>query len=196
MAQSQGDGPWALAYPDAMTNLLRDSLLRQLDIAWALTSYHLEGLSTEDCLRRPGRVGLHVHRGEDGLWHAEWPEHEGYDLGPASVAWLTWHLGFWWSMVHNHSFGDASLTREQVRWPGTADEVRAWVARCHADWRAEVERLTDEDLRSTERTRWPLQGKPFGDIVAWVNLELMKNAAEIGYARFVLAVAPTNGTGV
>ena len=53
---------------------------------------------------------------------------------------------------------------------------------------AAIEPLSDEDLRSPERTRWPLQDRPFGEIVAWVNLELMKNAAEIGYARFVLAV--------
>ena len=31
---------------------------------------------------------------------------------------------------------------------------------------------------------WP------GDVVAWVNMELMKNAAEIGYARFLHAVSP------
>ncbi|MCE9669813.1 DinB family protein [Myxococcus stipitatus] len=172
-----------------MTNPIRDTLLGQLDIAWALTSYHLEGLTTEECLRRPGRVGLHVHPGADGAWRADWPEHEGYGLGPASVAWLTWHLGFWWSMVLDHSLGAATLTREAVSWPGSADEVRAWVGGLHARWRSAVEGLTDEDLRSSERTRWPLQGKPFGDIVAWVNLELMKNAAELGYARFVLAVA-------
>ncbi|QDE66984.1 MULTISPECIES: DinB family protein [Myxococcus] len=173
-----------------MSNPLRDTLLGQLDIAWALTLYHLDGLTTEDCLRRPASVGLHVQQGPDGKWHAEWPEHEGYDLGPASVAWLTWHLGFWWSMVHNHSFGDATLTREQVEWPGTADAVRDLISRRYTEWRAAIEQLSDDDLRSTERTRWPLQGKPFGDIVAWASLELMKNAAEIGYARFVLAVAP------
>lgn len=42
-------------------------------------------------------------------------------------------------------------------------------------------------------TQYHLEGltteRPFGDIVAWVNLELMKNAAELGYARFVLAVS-------
>ncbi len=170
-------------------NPLRQTLLSQLETAWAITCYHLEGLTTEDCLRRPGEAGLQVVRGDDGAWRAEWPEHEGYQLGPASLGWLTWHLGFWWSMVLNHSFDSATLTREQVSWPGDADEVRAWIARLHSEWRAAIERLGDAELLSEERTKWPLTGKPFADIVAWVNLELMKNAAEIGYARFVLGAA-------
>ena len=33
-----------------------------------------------------------------------------------------------------------------------------------------------------------MRDRPLGDVVAWVNLELMKNAAEIGYARFLYAV--------
>ncbi|SEM88063.1 DinB superfamily protein [Stigmatella aurantiaca] len=176
-----------------MANPLKDTLLGQLETAWALTRYHLEGLTTEECLRRPAQVGLHVNRGADGHWRADWPEHEGYSLGPASIAWLTWHLGFWWSMVQNHSFGDASLQQQQVSWPGTAEEVRAWLTRLHAGWRTSVDQLGDEDLRSTGRTRWPLKDRPFADIVAWVNLELMKNAAEIGYARFVLAVSERSG---
>lgn len=164
-----------------------DLLLRQLDIAWQLTDYHLTGLTTDECLWRPAPVGLHVHRAADGLWRADWPEREGYDIGPASIAWLTWHLGFWWSMALDHSFGPATLTREQVTWPGDADGVRAWISRLHADWRAALAPLTAADLRASQRTRWPLQDRPFGDIVAWATVELMKNAAEIGYARFLHA---------
>jgi hypothetical protein len=33
------------------------------------------------------------------------------------------------------------------------------------------------------------QDRPFGDVIAWVNVELTKNAAEIGYARFLYAVS-------
>jgi hypothetical protein len=51
-----------------------------------------------------------------------------------------------------------------------------------------AEQLSDEDVRSSKRTRWPFQDRPFGDILAWANVELMKNAAEIGYARFLYAV--------
>jgi hypothetical protein len=153
-----------------------------------LTSFHLDGLATEECLWRPADKGLHVRQLPDGRWRADWPEHEGYDLGPPSIAWVTWHLGFWWSMVLDHSFGDGTLSREDVMWPGTADGVREWIGRLQGQWRAALERLTDDDLRSAERTRWPLQGRPFGDVVAWANVELTKNASEIGYARFLYAV--------
>ena len=166
----------------------RDVLLRQLDTAWKLASYHLEGLTTDECLWRPAARGLHVHRDADGRWRADWPDHEGYDLGPPSIAWTTWHIGFWWTMVIDHAFGDGLLAREDVTWPGDADGVRAWLGGLHDRWRGHVEHLGAEELRSTMRTRWPYRARPFADVVAWANVELTKNAAEMGYARFLYAV--------
>lgn len=172
-----------------MVDEARDYLIRQFETAWKLTSFHLDGLATEECLWRPARTGLHVQQASDGKWRADWPDHEGYDIGPPSIAWLTWHLGFWWSMVLNHSFGDRSLSRENVTWPGNADDVREWLGELQQEWRAVLEQVTDNDLRSTRRARWPFQDRPFGEVVAWVNVELTKNAAEIGYARFLHAVS-------
>lgn len=162
-------------------------LRRQLETAWKLMALHLDGLDTDECLWRPASRGLHVHRGPNGEWRADWPEHEGYELGPASIAWLTWHAGFWWSMVLDHSFGQGVLTRDSVVWPGSADGVRDWLGRLQTEWRVALEGLGPNDLRSPERTRWPFTSRPFGDVVAWVNVELTKNAAEIGYARFLHA---------
>ncbi|GAB4577794.1 MAG: DinB family protein [Anaerolineales bacterium] len=164
------------------------TLLRQLETAWKLTQYHLNGLTTEECLWRPASTGLHVHPLPNGLWRADWPEHEGYDLGPPSIAWVTWHIGFWWGMVLDHTFGNGSLQRETIPWPGNADAVRENLNRLHNEWLTALEPLTEDDLRSAYHTRWPFQGRPFGDVVAWVNLELTKNATEIGYARFLYAV--------
>jgi hypothetical protein len=166
----------------------RDYLLRQLDTAWQLTSYHLDGLATEECLWRPARAGLHVRQAADGTWRADWPDREDYDIGPPSIAWLTWHVGFWWSMALDHSFGDGTLARASVLWPGSAEGVREWLGRLRAEWRSALEQLPADELRSTRRTRWPFQDRPFGDVVAWANVELTKNAAEIGYARFLYAV--------
>jgi hypothetical protein len=171
-----------------MVDEARGYLIRQFDTAWKLTTFHLNGLTTEECLWRPAREGLHVHQDSGGRWRADWPTHEGYDLGPPSIAWLTWHLGFWWSMVLDHSFSDGTLSRESIMWPGNSGDVREWLGRLQAEWRVVLERLTDEDLRSAQRTRWPFRDRPFGDVVAWVNVELTKNAAEIGYARFLHAV--------
>ena len=171
-----------------MTDEAPAYLRRQLATAWSLTNIHLAGLTTDECLWRPASTGLHVHEQPDGRWRADWPEHERYDLGPSSIAWLTWHLGFWWSMVLDHSFGSGTLTREHVEWPGNANATRAWIERLHREWCAVVEQATSESLRSSEHTRWPFEGRPFGDVVAWANLELMKSAAEIGYARFLYAV--------
>jgi hypothetical protein len=75
-----------------------------------------------------------------------------------------------------------------VKWPGTADGVRQWIQSLHGQWRAKLEQLGDAELQSAERTRWPFKDRPFGDVVAWANVELTKNAAEIGYARFLYAV--------
>ncbi|HEY0301751.1 MAG TPA: DinB family protein [Rhizomicrobium sp.] len=160
-------------------------LIRQFDTAWKLTAYHLEGLATAECMWRPAARGLHVHRDADGAWRADWPDREGYDIGPPSIAWLTWHMLFWWSMVLDHSLGDATLARQDVTWPGNADGVRAAMAALRTPWRAMLEQAGDADLRSAERTRWPFRDRPFGDVIAWANVELTKNAAEIGYARFL-----------
>jgi hypothetical protein len=170
-----------------MADDARDYLIRQFETALQLTNLHLDGLTTEECLWRPARVGLHVRETQDGTWRAEWPEHEGYELGPPSIAWLTWHLGFWWSMVLDHSFGSGALSRDNIPWPGDAGAVREWLGQLERHWRSVLEQLSDDELRSTERTRWPFRDRPFGDVIAWVNVELTKNAAEIGYARFLYA---------
>jgi hypothetical protein len=168
-------------------NPVRDVLLRQLETAWKLAAHHFEGLTTEECLWRPAAKGLHVRRGEDGHWRAEWPEHEGYEIGPPSIAWTTWHVQFWWSMAIDHAFGEGKLVRHDILWPGSAAAAAECIGRLRDEWVARVSQLTDDEWRSPRRTRWPFRDRPFADVVAWANVELAKNAAEIGYARFLYA---------
>lgn len=162
-------------------------LSRQLDIAWKLARFHLEGLTTEECLWRPAARGLHVRQQGDGAWTADWPDREGYDIGPPSIAWITWHMIFWWSMLLDHSFGPGTLSREQVPWPGGAADTRRRLFDLHGDWRGRLAGLSADDLGSEALTRWPFRHRPFGDAVAWANVELVKNASELGYARFLYA---------
>jgi hypothetical protein len=171
----------------AVGDAVADCLQRQFSTAWKLASYHLDGLTEAECLWRPADRGPHVIRSADGEWRGEWPEHEGYDLGPPSIAWLTWHIGLWWSMTLDHSFGSRTLERRDVTWPGSADGACRWIAELSDQWQRRVGELGADDLQSSERTRWPFAGRPFADVVAWVNIELTKNASEIGYARFLHA---------
>lgn len=175
---------------DKMSANLRDVLGRQYDMAWKLLSYHLETLTTEECLWRPATAGLHVSHAAGNGWCADWPEHEGYDLGPPSIAWLSWHACYWYAMLNDHTFGSAALAREQVRWPGGADAVRGTLRKLHEEWRSAITRATDAEWESQERTRWPFRERSLADLVAWSTIELTKSAAEIGYARFLYAARP------
>lgn len=56
------------------------------------------------------------------------------------------------------------------------------------------QKVIDEAFASAELTRWPFTGRPFADVVAWLKLELMKNAAEVGSARFLYATRESGGT--
>jgi hypothetical protein len=165
---------------------IRDLLEDQLATSWKLLDLHLADLGDDECLWQPAPRGPHVVE-DAGAWRAAWPESEDYETGPASIAWLTWHIGFWWSMVLDHSFGDGTLQREDVTWPGSADATRGWLTELHDEWAAELAALPDRELVSTERARWPFTDRPFHRVAAWVNLELMKNASEIGYCRFLYA---------
>lgn len=165
---------------------VRRANLFQFDMAWQLLAYHLRDLGDEECLWRPYEKGLHMHK-QDGSWYADWPEDESYSIGPASIAWTTWHIILWWSMVFDYSFGEGTLRREDVCWPGNMEAVKHKITQLHDEWRTLLETLPDADYLSAERTKWPFTDKPFYELAAWLNLELIKNTSEIGYCRFLYA---------
>ncbi len=166
-------------------NSLRDTLNFQFDISWKMMEIHLNSLvDDEELLWRPTTRGLHVVN-RLGVWYADWPDTETYDIGPPSIAWLTWHIIFWWSMVFDYSFGSGILNQENIHWPGNTAAVKEKIAQLHDEWKTMLTTLSDEELLSCERTKWPFEDKPFYKLAAWLNLELMKNAAEIGYCRFL-----------
>lgn len=169
-----------------LADKIRHLINFQFAVSWQLLDFHLTGLEDEECLWRPGAKGLHVYS-EAGTWYADWPESEAYDIGPASIAWVTWHILFWWSMVGDYSFGPGTLTREAVQWPGSITAAREKIVNLKNAWENAVEALSADELLSCERTRWPFGDKPFYELAAWLNLELMKNASEIGYCRFLYA---------
>lgn len=171
-----------------MPETLRETLTTQLATAWGLASYHLQGLTDAECHWRPAQRGMHVWPVEPQRWRADWPDHEAYDLGPPSIAWTTWHMIFWWSTALNRNFGDGELARQDVIWPGSADGVRTRLDELHGAWASHLCALADADLVLGRQGAWPYSEASLAKVFAWANIELTKNAAELGFGRFLFAV--------
>jgi hypothetical protein len=55
-----------------------------------------------------------------------------------------------------------------VTWPGSADAVRA-DNHLKDEWRRALGAPNEDGLRSTLHTRWPMEDRPFSDIVGWLT---------------------------
>ncbi|ROR30404.1 DinB family protein [Mobilisporobacter senegalensis] len=165
---------------------IKESILFQLDMCWKLYLYHIDNLEDTEVLWAFSPTGLQVHKQEDS-WCIDWPETESYEIGPPNIAWTMWHIIYWWSTALDYNFGDGTLRKEDVPWPGSAEKAKATINLLHDKWVSELNNLSDEDYLSNQYAKWPFEGRSFSDIALWLNGELMKNVAEIGYGRFLYA---------
>ena len=122
---------------------IRNMVISQFELSWRLLEYHFNGLDDDECLWKPCSNGLYVEKKHDG-WFSDWPESEGYEIGPPNIAWLTWHIIFWWSMVFDYSFGNGNLQREDVHWIGSMNDVKNAISQFHHDWLDKLNSLPDE----------------------------------------------------
>jgi hypothetical protein len=153
-------------------------LERQLGIAWALLDYHVQQWYDDDLFWEPAPTHWTMHRVQ-GVWVPDWAEVEPSPVPAPTIAWLTWHIGWWWSTALAHLEQTDVPSREDVVWPGTCAAVAEWLGSIHEAWRAALS-ATDR-LDEESAFPWPAgSGFSVADLCAWVNVELMKNAAEIG----------------
>lgn len=158
-------------------------LQHQLDVAWSLAGRDLNGVTDEEALWCPSADSWTVRQGDDGRWEADWVEPEPWPAPPTSMAWIQWHIIWWWSTVIDRSFGHGQLTRQAVTWPGSA-QAMASIGELRQRWLNHLDALTDADLAGNELTRWPYtDGRPFAFVADWVNVELTKNVAELCLLR-------------
>ncbi|MBB5912368.1 hypothetical protein BJY24_001235 [Nocardia transvalensis] len=166
----------------------RPDLLRwQFDMTWALLELHLRALTPEDYRWEPAPLVWTVRPGPGGVWIPDWSETEPDPIPVPTIAWLTWHIGWWWSVTLDHARGHAVRDRTEIGWPGEA-EVAGWLYDLRADWRAVLDAYTDADLDAPAAFPWgDTPDRTVAHTAAWVNAELMKNAAEIGQLRLLRA---------
>ncbi|MGW7514430.1 DinB family protein [Streptomyces sp. NPDC054796] len=166
-----------------------DLLRWQFDLTWSLFEYHLERLEPDDFLWEPAADCWTVRRTDAGTWVPDWAETEPDPVPVPTIAWLSWHIGWWWSVTIDHAHGRTARERGDVIWPGAGEPTVEWLRGLREEWLTALDRFTDDALEATAPFPW--QNDPrhtVAHMVAWVNAELMKNAAEIGQLRMQRAV--------
>ncbi|MGW9396148.1 DinB family protein [Streptomyces sp. NPDC055642] len=169
----------------------RTELLRwQFELTWSLFEYHLERLEPEDFLHEPAPRCWTVRRSAEGTWIPDWADTEPDPVPVPTIAWVSWHIDWWWSVTLDHARGRRPRERTDITWPGegapTVDRLRA----LRTEWLALLDDLTDTDLDAIAPFPWPNDpAHTTAHMLAWVNAELMKNATEIGQLRLLRAAS-------
>lgn len=176
-----------------MRNLeIKENILFQLDMCWQLYLYHTDNLEEAEALWAFSPTGLQVRKQND-VWCIDWPESESYGIGPSSIAWIMWHIIYWWTTALDCNFGNGALKKEDILWPGSVEKAKTTIELLHDKWVSKLNDLSDADYQLKQYAKWPLVDRNFADIALWLNGELMKNAAEIGYGRFLYATCTKQG---
>lgn len=167
------------------------SLLRfQFDLTWSLFEYHLERLEPDDFLWEPTPHCWTVRRSPEGAWVPDWAETEPDPVPVPTIAWVTWHIGWWWSVTTDHARGRLPRARTDVVWPGEGPATVDWLRSLRDEWLTVLDGLTDAELSTPAPFPWPDDpARTKAHMVAWVNAELMKNVAEIGQLRLLRVVS-------
>ncbi len=165
----------------------RDLLRWQFDLTWSLAELHLDRLTTEDHLWEPAPLCWTVRQGDDGSWTPDWADTEPDPIPVPTIGWISWHLGWWWSVATDHAQGREPRERTAVTWPGP-DATVGWLCGLHDEWLTVLDRLSDADLAEAAPFPWPPDaGMTVAQMLGWVNAELMKNVAELGQLRLLRA---------
>ena len=156
---------------DARRVLLR----RQLDIMWRFaTDFIIDQIDLELALWEPSTHVCTVHQTGDG-WSADWPDEDKGPLPDATIAWLLWHIEWWWTDTIAMVNGQPGVSPSAYRWSGGAGGLVA----AKQAWDQIV---SDADLDAL--VAWHMaEPQSVWFIASWVNVELTKNLAEINQLK-------------
>ncbi|MEW2453811.1 DinB family protein [Streptomyces albus] len=173
-----------------MHTLRHDLLRTQFDLTWSLFEHHLERLAPGDLLWEPGPYCWTVRPGPDGTWVPDFAETEPDPVPVPTMGWVSWHLGWWWSVTLDHLRGRPPRDRSEVVFPGDEAATAAWLRGLRTEWLSALEGLSEAEWEATAPFPWDNDPEhTVAHMVAWVNAELMKNVAEFGQLRLLRAAA-------
>jgi DinB superfamily len=160
----------------------------QFDLVWALADLHLSALSDDNVLWEPAPLCWTVRPDAAGVWRPDWADVEPDPLPVPTIAWLTWHIDWWWSVTIDHLTGVTPRDRLDVTWPGSGAAAVSRLRALATQWRELVLSLGPDDLARSSAFPWDADaGRTVAHTVLWVNVELTKNISEIGQLRLLRA---------
>jgi len=163
-----------------------ENLVWQFDLVWSLAQLHLDALVEADFLWEPAEITWTVHRSDDGLWRPDFSEDDLDPIPVPTIAWLTWHIDWWWSTALAAAQGGVAPDGAEMRWPGTGAAAVGRIRALATAWRLV---LSDADLNRPITYPWD-EPKSLAHTASWVNVELTKNIAELGQLRLLRAATP------
>lgn len=127
----------------------RPELLRwQFDLTWSLFEFHLAEVKPEDFLWEPSTLCWTVRQDGNGAWIPDWADTEPDPIPVPTIAWLTWHIGWWWSVTLDHARQRTPREREEITWPGDGQAAIEWLRDLRAHGRLGELRTDEERLRN------------------------------------------------
>ncbi|MGW0247206.1 DinB family protein [Nocardia goodfellowii] len=173
----------------------RSAVLRwQFDLVWSLFEYHLERLETADFLWEPADLCWTLRQDGAGVWVPDWADTEPDPIPVPTIAWISWHIGWWWTVTIDHLRQQPAHDRSEIVWPGPGPAVVEWLRELRTQWVRVLDRIDDTGLDAKASFPWPDADKSVAHTIAWVNAELMKNAAEIGQSRLLRVALGVGGS--
>ncbi len=156
----------------------------QFDLTWSLFEFHLDRLEDDDFLWEPAGLCWTLHLDERGVWVPDWADSEPDPIPVPTIGWISWHIGWWWSVAIDHLRARTPRDRTEITWPGPGPAVTAHLRGLREEWLPILDQVTDADLAAPATFPWHSDpDKTVAHTLAWVNSELMKNVTEIGQLR-------------
>lgn len=175
-----------------MTSNSLETLRWQFGLTWRLAQVHLPALTDEACLWEPASGSWTVRLSTDGNWRPDWADSEPDPVPTVTIGWLTWHIIWWWSGLLAAVRNQATVPRQEVFWPGSAEAVRRELTALSTAWTGVLSGFDPDELDRPFSHPWT-EPRPISYAFAWCNSELMKNVAEIGYIRLLHESSQRNG---
>src|SRR5205823_941065 len=80
---------------------------------------------------------------------------------PVTIAWILWHLIWWWSALIALMRDETPAPREHVGWPGSAAATVELLESMSQHWSGILANLTEQDLERPFAYPWP-EPRPCG----------------------------------